>query len=152
MEPYSNGQYEQDSGRTCSYYPCSLLPSWSYCWLATDLQGYKIFKVSCLVRQLAQDEKTAWTSHDVFRLNTCKVTHITSKYQHIFAQACLSVAYLSPTYHTLVYGQPLDISVHTMEGEGWGPKTESLNRTAIKVFGSEKMQWRGECFLMTGKG
>merc|ERR1719499_3032855 len=57
--------------------------------------------------------------------------------------ACLSVAYLSPTYHTLVYGQPLDISVHTMEGEGWGPKTESLNRTAIKVFGSEKMQWRG---------
>jgi len=64
--------------------------------------------------------------------------------------ACLSVAYLSPTYHTLVYGQPLDISVHTMEGEGWGPKTESLNRTAIKVFGSEKMQWRGECFLMTG--
>merc|ERR1712215_477218 len=64
--------------------------------------------------------------------------------------ACLSVAYMSPTYQGLVYGDPVETAVHLMEGEGWGPKTESLNRTTVKVFGTEKMMWRGECFLMTG--
>jgi len=63
--------------------------------------------------------------------------------------ACLSVAYMSPTYQGLVYGDAVEISVHTMEG-GWGPKTESENKTAVKVYGTEKMEWRGECFLMTG--
>ena len=57
---------------------------------------------------------------------------------------------MSPTYQGLVYGDPVQTSVHLMEGEGWGPKTESLNRTTVKVFGTEKMKWRGECFLMTG--
>ena len=68
-----------------------------------------------------------------------------------------------------------------MEGEGWGPKTPSENKTSVKVgmekmmimrvtvtiiiiiiivvmliiimmqvYGSEKMDWRGECFLMAG--
>ena len=64
--------------------------------------------------------------------------------------ACLSLAYMSPTYHGIVYGDPVEVSVHVMEGEGWGPKVESENRTAVKVFGSEKMKWRGECFLMSG--
>jgi len=64
--------------------------------------------------------------------------------------ACLSVAYLSPQYHGLVYGDPVEVSVHVMEGEGWGPKIESVNRTTVKVFGTEKMTWQGECFLMTG--
>jgi len=64
--------------------------------------------------------------------------------------ACLSVAYMSPTYQGIVYGDPVEASVYVMEGEGWGPKTESLNRTTVKVFGTEKMKWRGECFLMTG--
>ena len=65
-------------------------------------------------------------------------------------QACLSVAYLSPQYHGLVYGDPVEVSVHVMEGEGWGPKTESVNRTTVKIYGTEKMTWQGECFLMTG--
>merc|ERR1719195_2068634 len=65
-------------------------------------------------------------------------------------QACLSVAYLSPTYHDLVHGDAVQVSVHTMEGEGWGPKTESENRTVVKVYGTEKMKWQGECFLMSG--
>ena len=56
---------------------------------------------------------------------------------------------MSPTYHGLVYGDPVEASAYVMEGEGWGPKTESLNRTTIKVFGTQKMKWRGECFLMT---
>jgi len=64
--------------------------------------------------------------------------------------ACLSVAYMSPTYQGLVYGDAVQVSVHTMEGEGWGPKTESENRTVVKIYGSEKMTWRGECFLMSG--
>jgi len=64
--------------------------------------------------------------------------------------ACLSVAYMSPTYQGLVYDDAVQISVHTMEGEGWGPKTESENRTVVKVYGTEKMKWQGECFLMSG--
>ena len=57
---------------------------------------------------------------------------------------------MSPTYQGLVYGDAVQISVHTMEGAGWGPKTESENRTVVKVYGSEKMTWQGECFLMSG--
>ena len=60
------------------------------------------------------------------------------------------MAYLSPQYHGLVYGDPVEVSVHVMEGEGWGPKTESVNRTTVKIYGTEKMTWQGECFLMTG--
>lgn len=63
--------------------------------------------------------------------------------------ACLSVAVMSPTYHDLVYGHPTEILAHTMEGEGWGPKTLVANQT-VKVFGEEKMMWRGEFFLTTG--
>jgi len=55
--------------------------------------------------------------------------------------ACLSVAYMSPTYHGLVYGDAV---------EAWAPGEGPLNRTTVKVFGTQKMQWRGECFLMTG--
>ena len=36
-----------------------------------------------------------------------------------------------------------------LEG-GWGPKTLVQNQT-IKVFGSDKMDWRGESFVITGK-
>lgn len=57
---------------------------------------------------------------------------------------------MSPTYHDLVYGHPTEILAHTMEGEGWGPKTLVANQT-VKVFGEEKMMWRGEFFLTTGK-
>merc|ERR1719341_1191831 len=40
--------------------------------------------------------------------------------------ACLSVAYMSPRYQDIVYGQPTEVYVN------------------------EKMDWRGECFLMAG--
>jgi len=63
--------------------------------------------------------------------------------------ACLSLAIMSPTYHELVYGEPTGIWVNTMEGEGW-MKRPSANMSQVKVFGSEKMDWRGESFLMTG--
>merc|ERR1712109_229143 len=64
--------------------------------------------------------------------------------------ACLSVAYMSPRYQDIVYGQPTEVFVNVMEGEGWGPKTPSENKTSVKVYGSDKMDWRGECFLMAG--
>lgn len=63
--------------------------------------------------------------------------------------ACLSVAIMSPLYQTLVYGEPTGVYVNVMEGEGWS-KMPSVNKTQVKVFGSEKMDWRGECFLMAG--
>jgi len=64
--------------------------------------------------------------------------------------ACLSVAYMAPRYNDLIYGDAVQVSVHVMEGEGWGPRTESENRTVVKVYGGEKMTWQGECFLMSG--
>ena len=63
----------------------------------------------------------------------------------VLLQACLSVAYMSPMYQDAVFGDPVEASVYIMEGE-----TESLNRTTFTLFGTEKMKWRGECFLMTG--
>lgn len=64
--------------------------------------------------------------------------------------ACLSVAYMSPRYQDIVYGQPVEVYAQVLEGEGWGPKTPSLNMTSTKVYGGQKLDWRGECFLMAG--
>lgn len=63
--------------------------------------------------------------------------------------ACLSLAVMSPEYHDIVYGKPTEVHVQVMEGEGWGPKVPSENKTTVKVYG-DKMDWRGECFLMAG--
>lgn len=62
--------------------------------------------------------------------------------------AILSCASFSPTYHDLAWGEPKEIQTDILEG-GWGPKTLVQNQT-VKVFGSEKMKWRGECFLVAG--
>jgi len=62
--------------------------------------------------------------------------------------AILSCASFSPTYHELAWGDPKEIHTDTLEG-GWGPKTLVQNQT-VKVFGSEKMHWRGETFLVAG--
>lgn len=64
--------------------------------------------------------------------------------------ACLSLATLIPVNHELVYGHPEEIFVNTVEKIGWGPGTVSENKTSVKVFGGEQMEWRGECFLITG--
>jgi len=63
--------------------------------------------------------------------------------------ACLSLAIMSPLYQTPAYGEPTGVWVNVMEGEGWS-KTPSVNKTEVKIFGSEQMSWRGECFLMAG--
>jgi hypothetical protein len=64
-------------------------------------------------------------------------------YPSMLWQACLSVAYMSPTYNEVVYGRPVEVSAYVTEDK-------LLNKTTVKVFGTEKMKWRGECFLMTG--
>jgi len=64
--------------------------------------------------------------------------------------AILSMAYMSPRYQDIVFGQPTEVYAQVMEGEGWGPKLPSVNKTSIKVYGGDKMDWRGECFLMAG--
>merc|ERR1712025_1359900 len=60
--------------------------------------------------------------------------------------ACLPVAYMSPTNQGLVYGEPVEVSVNVMEAGAnpWGPKTQSENRTVVKVYGAQKMTWQGE--------
>lgn len=63
--------------------------------------------------------------------------------------ACLSVAIMSPSYQTLVYGEPKEAFIPLLQGEGWGPKQLTLNNT-VKIYGTEQMDWRGECFLMAG--
>lgn len=63
--------------------------------------------------------------------------------------ACLSLAYMSPTYQDIVFGQPKEVLVTQLQGEGWGPKVAVPN-TTVKVYGGDKMDWRGECFLITG--
>lgn len=63
--------------------------------------------------------------------------------------ACLSLAYMSPTYQDIVYGQPKEALVTLLQGEGWGPKVAVPNST-VKIYGGEKMDWRGECFLISG--
>ena len=57
---------------------------------------------------------------------------------------------MSPTYQGLVYGDAVEISVHTMEG-GWGPKTESENKTAVKVSGNSFIirKWKQFCCRCT---
>jgi hypothetical protein len=64
--------------------------------------------------------------------------------------ACLSLAYMSPSYQGIVFGEPVEVFAQVMEGEGWGPKVPSVNKTLVKVYGGAKLDWRGECFLMAG--
>ena len=50
---------------------------------------------------------------------------------------------MSPAYNKVVYGGSVEVSAYVT-------KAELLNKTTVKVFGTEKIKWRGECFLLTG--
>ena len=41
------------------------------------------------------------------------------------------------------------LKTDVFEGSGWTDKVLMKNQT-VKIFGSEKMQWRGEAFLISG--
>jgi len=67
---------------------------------------------------------------------------------------CMSVALLSPTQYELAYGEPgedpINIIADVKKKIGYeGNFTIEHNQT-VKVFGSEKMNWRGESFLACG--
>jgi len=64
--------------------------------------------------------------------------------------ACLSVAYMSPIYQGLVFGDPFVASVDKVE-QSWGSSDVTIvaNQT-VKIYGSNQMTWQGECFLMAG--
>ena len=70
---------------------------------------------------------------------------------------CMSVAIMSPTQYDLAYGDPSDgfpvevTNVDVKKKIGW-TDFEILHNQTVKVYGTEKMHWRGECFLAAGKG
>ncbi len=64
-------------------------------------------------------------------------------------QACLSVAYMSPEYHTLVYGDKRSMSVEVVE-KSWTSDEVKKEEKEVPLYG-DKMEWRGEVFLTCGK-
>ena len=77
------------------------------------------------------------------------------EFKDFFFQMCLSVAMMSPTQYELAYGDPgsesVDITnVDVKKKIGW-TGFEILQNQTVKVFGTEKMNLRGECFLLAGQ-
>jgi len=69
---------------------------------------------------------------------------------------CMSVAIMSPTQYSLAYGDPgqpggdaIKIIADVKKPKGWTDFTIEYNQT-VSVYGSEKMNLRGECFLLAG--
>ena len=64
---------------------------------------------------------------------------------------CMSVAIMSPTQYDLAYGDAVELAnVDIKEKYNWTAFTIVENQT-VKVYGTEKMHWRGECFLAAGQ-
>ena len=70
---------------------------------------------------------------------------------------CMSVAIMSPTQYSLAYGDPgqpggdaIKIIADVKKPKGWTDFTIEYNQT-VSVYGSEKMNLRGECFLLAGE-
>merc|ERR1712193_245264 len=62
---------------------------------------------------------------------------------------CMSVAIMSPTQYDLAYGDAVEIITTVNKKHNW-TFSEEIPNQKVKVFGSEKMHWRGECFLAAG--
>ena len=62
---------------------------------------------------------------------------------------CMSVAVMSPTQYELAYGDAVEIVVDVNKKYNW-TASELVPDQKVKVYGSEKMHWRGECFLAAG--
>ena len=64
---------------------------------------------------------------------------------------CMSVAIMSPTQYDLAYGDAVELAnVDIKEKYNWTASIIVENQT-VKVYGTEKMHWRGECFLAAGQ-
>jgi len=63
---------------------------------------------------------------------------------------CMSVAIMSPTQYDLAYGDAVTLAnVDTEKKINWTYSEIKHNQT-VKVYGTEKMHFRGECFLAAG--
>merc|ERR1711971_208669 len=63
---------------------------------------------------------------------------------------CLSVAMMSPTQYDLAYGGAVTLAnVDIKKAVNWTYSEIEHNQT-VKVYGTEKMHFRGECFLAAG--
>merc|ERR1719219_72878 len=63
---------------------------------------------------------------------------------------CMSVAVMSPTQYDLAYGDAVELAnVDINKKVNWTYSYVEHNQT-IKVYGSEKMHLRGECFVLAG--
>jgi predicted dinucleotide-binding enzyme len=62
---------------------------------------------------------------------------------------CMSVAVMSPTQYELAYGDPVEIIADVNKNFNY-TAAEVVKGQKIKIFASEKMHWRGECFLAAG--
>jgi len=62
---------------------------------------------------------------------------------------CMSVALMSPTQYDLAYGDSVEIITTVNKKHNW-TFSEEIPNQKVKVYGSEKMHWRGECFLAAG--
>merc|ERR1711973_428185 len=63
---------------------------------------------------------------------------------------CMSVAIMSPTQYDLAYGDAVTLAnVDIKKSIGW-TDFEIVHNQTVKVYGTEKMHFRGECFLAAG--
>merc|ERR1712241_27594 len=62
---------------------------------------------------------------------------------------CMSVALMSPTQYDLAYGDSVEIITTVNKKHNW-TFSEEIPNQKVKIYGSEKMHWRGECFLAAG--
>lgn len=56
---------------------------------------------------------------------------------------------MSPTQYELAYGDPVEIIADVNKNFNY-TAAEVVKGQKIKIFASEKMHWRGECFLAAG--
>lgn len=62
---------------------------------------------------------------------------------------CMSVAVMSPTQYELAYGDAVEIVADVNKKYNW-TASELVPDQKVKIYGSEKMHLRGECFLAAG--
>ncbi len=120
------------------FYPFRF-PNWLDRWLKMRKQlGLLMLFSACMhVRRQAKTKQFP-------KLNKINKTIKMFKFQ-----ACLSVAYMSPEYHTLVYGDKKSMSVEVVE-KSWTSDEVEKEEKEVPLYG-DKMEWRGEVFLTCGE-
>ena len=63
----------------------------------------------------------------------------------------MSVAIMSPTQYDLAYGDAVTLANVTIKKAVNWTYSEFEHNQTVKVYGTEKMHFRGECFLAAGQ-